>query len=63
MFWFYSGIVGCIIAMVVAILMTNFKFNFGAFRFISGYPGLVTFALLFVLSLQWLDRKVVRKTA
>ena len=62
LFWLYFGIGGCFVAMIVAVLLTNFKFSMGAFKFISGYPGFVVFAILFVLALQWLDRKVVRKT-
>lgn len=62
MIWFYSGLAACLVAMIVSVLMTDFRINFGAFRFISGYPGLVIFAILFVLALQWVDRKIVRRT-
>lgn len=59
--WLYAGIFSCVVAMVVAILLTDFKITFGAFRFISGYPGLIAFAAVFILGLQWLDKKLVRK--
>jgi hypothetical protein len=49
--------------MIAAVLLTNFKFSMGAFKFISGYPGLVVFAILFVSALQWVDHKMVRKSA
>lgn len=61
MFWLYAGVASCTITLVVAVLLTDFKFTFGAFRFISGYPGLITFAIGFILGLQWVDRKFVRK--
>jgi len=61
MFWLYAGMASCMITLVVAILLTDFTFTFGAFRFISGYPGLITFAIGFILGLQWLDRRFVRK--
>ncbi len=59
--WLYTGLVACFVAMIVAVLLTDFKINFGALRFISGYPGLFVFGILFVLALQWVDRKIVRK--
>ena len=63
MAWLCSGLAACLVAMIVSVLMTDFKINFGAFGFISGYPGLITFGILFVLALQWVDRKIVRRTA
>jgi len=61
MFWLYAGVAACLITLLVAILLTGFQFTFGAFRFLSGYPGLIAFAIGFILGLQWLDRKFVRK--
>ena len=60
--WLYSGLAACLVALVVAVGLTDFKINFGAFMFISEYPGLFVFGVLFVLGLQWIDRKIVRKT-
>jgi len=60
-YWLYAGIAACLIAMIVAVLMTGFKPNFGAFKFISGYPGFVTFAIACIIAIQWLDKKFVRK--
>lgn len=61
MFWLYAGVTACLITLVVAILLTDFTFTFGSFGFISGYPGLISFAIGFILGLQWLDRKFVRR--
>lgn len=60
-FWLYAGVAACLITLLVAILLTDFQFTFGAFRFLAGYPGLIAFAIGFILGLQWLDRKFVRK--
>ena len=61
-YWLYAGLFGCVVACVVAILLTQPRFSVGAFRFVSGYPGLVAFGLIFVLALHWIDRKYVRKS-
>ena len=57
--WLGLGIVSFAIAMVVAIAMTDFKLNFGVLKFISSYPGLIIFGALFILALQWLDKKLI----
>jgi hypothetical protein len=59
-FWFGFGIFMFAVAAIVAIVVTNFKVSFGAFKFISGYPGLFIFGLGFILFIQWLDRKLIR---
>lgn len=59
--WLYTGLAACFIAMLVTALLTGFEINFGAFKFISGYKGLFVFGIFFVLALQWIDKKIVRK--
>ena len=59
--WLGIGIFSFVIAGVVAVVLTGFSLNFGAFKFITGYPGLIVFGIAFVLALQWVDKKVVRK--
>jgi hypothetical protein len=61
MVWMGAGIFAFVIAAIVAVALTDFKFNFGVLKFISGYPGLVVFGIMFVLVLQWIDRKVIQK--
>jgi hypothetical protein len=60
-YWLYAGLFGCVVACAVSILLTQPKFSVGAFRFVSGYPGLIAFGVVFILALQWIDRKYVRK--
>ncbi len=61
--WFGLGILLFIVATIVAILLTNFKLNFGALKFITGYPGLIIFGISFILALQWMDKKFVHPKA
>jgi hypothetical protein len=61
MVWLGAGIFAFIIAAIVAVAFTDFKLNFGVLKFISGYPGLVAFGVLFVIVLQWIDKKVIQK--
>ena len=63
MVWLYVGLIFFVIAGGVVIAMSNFKINFGVFKFISGYSGLLTFGGLFILGLQWIDRKFIHHSA
>ncbi|MEJ0054494.1 MAG: hypothetical protein WDN75_01905 [Bacteroidota bacterium] len=60
--WMGAGVVGFVIAAIISVLLTNFKFDFGVFKFMAGYPGLVAFGVVFILGLQWLDKKLIRPT-
>lgn len=67
MFWLYMGLGGFVIALIVAIALTGFNpsmsfFTLGAFTFLSSYKGLIIFGIVFILLLQWIDRKFVQKT-
>ncbi len=55
------GIGAFIIAGIVGSLMIGFKPDLGIFKFLSGYSGLMIFAIAFVIFIQWLDKRVVRK--
>lgn len=59
--WLGLGLLSLVIALVVAFVLTEFKASVGAFRFFSGYQGLIFFGIAFILALHWLDRKVIRK--
>jgi hypothetical protein len=63
MAWFIGGIFLFIIALVVAVILTGFSFSLGVFTFLSGYPGLVIFGAAFIMALQWIDRRWIRKPA
>lgn len=63
MLWLMGGVFLFVVALVVAVIVTGFSFSLGVFTFLSGYPGLVVFSAAFVLGLQWIDRKWIRKPA
>lgn len=60
-FWFGLGIFTFITAALIATTMTDFKISFGAFKFVSGYSGLLLFGLAFILLIQWFDKQFVRR--
>jgi hypothetical protein len=66
-FWLFMGLGSLFLTLIVAILLSGFRPDFsflsvGAFTFLSSYKGLVVFGILFILLLQWIDRKFVRKS-
>lgn len=60
--WLAFGIFLSVIALIVALALTK-AWTVGVFSFISGYPGLIVFGIAFILFLQWVDKKLVRKDA
>jgi len=60
-FWLGLGLFSFVIALIVALVLIDFKLSFGAFRFFAGYPGLVIFGIAFILVLNWIDKKIIRK--
>jgi len=60
-FWLGLGLFSFVIALIVALVLTDFKFSFGAFQFFAGYRGLIFFGIAFVLLLNWIDKKIIRK--
>ncbi len=59
--WFGLGIVLLLAAAVVAGVLTDFKPDMGFLKGMSRYFNLFIFGGLFILAIQWLDRKFVRK--
>ena len=60
--WLWVGLAACVIAMGVAVWITDFKWSFGTWKFLTGYKGLIVFGILFVASLQWVDRRIIQKS-
>jgi hypothetical protein len=50
-------------ALVVTIVLTDFKISFAAFPFIASNIGLIVFGAAFVLLLNYLDKKLVKNAA
>jgi hypothetical protein len=58
--WFGLGLVPFLIATLVISVLTDFKLSAGAFRFVSGYSGLILFGVIFILGLHWIDKKLIQ---
>ena len=58
--WFGVGILLLLIACITAIVLTDFKFSFGAFSALKSYKGLFLFAAVFITLLHLLDKRVLR---
>jgi hypothetical protein len=59
--WLAAGIFLVIIALIITLALTSARWSAGTFTFLSGYRGLILFAIAFILALQWIDRKVLKK--
>jgi len=59
--WLGLGLFSLVVALGVAFVLTGFKLSVGAFQFFAGYSGLTIFGIAFILLLNWVDRRVIRK--
>lgn len=59
--WMAIGISLSVIALIVVLVITKVNWTTGAFTFISKYYGLVVFGIVFILLLQWIDKRIVKK--
>jgi len=57
-FLLISGGIGFLAALIYAIASVKATFSFGAFTFLSSYQGLMVFGVVFILGLNWLDKKL-----
>ena len=58
--WFVGGIILFVIGFVVALVLIDFNPTVGVYTFITGYPGLIAFGAVFVLILNYIDKKYIR---
>lgn len=59
-FWFGAGIFFLLMASIGTIMFTGFHFDFGFLRVMSDYKGLAVFAVVFIILLNWIDKRFVR---
>ena len=59
-YWFGAGIFFMILACLVTIVITGFRFDFGFLGLMSDYKGLAVFGIIFILFLHWIDKRVIR---
>lgn len=60
-FWMAAGIFLIFVTLIVSLALTKIHWTTGAFTFLSGYSGLVIFGIVFILLLQWVDKKIIKK--
>lgn len=59
-FWLGFGIFLTVITFIVAIMMTNFQFDFGFLNGLSNFKGVLIFGACFILALHLLDKRLIR---
>lgn len=60
-FWFGAGIFFLIISSIATILFVKFRLEFGFLSAMVDYKELALFGLVFIVFLNWLDKRLVRK--
>ncbi len=60
-FWMATGIFLIVVTLIVSLALSNIHWTTGVFTFISRYSGLIIFGIVFILLLQWVDKKVIKK--
>ncbi len=59
--WLAVGILLIVVTLIVTLALTKIHWTTGVFTFVTGYSGLVVFGVAFILLLQWVDKKVIKK--
>lgn len=59
--WMAGGIFLIVVTLIVSLALTEIHWTTGVFTFVSGYSGLIIFGIAFILFLQWIDKKIIRK--
>lgn len=57
--WFGAGMFFMALAFAATVLYTNFRFDFGFLNVMADYKGLVIFGIVFIIFLNWLDKRLV----
>lgn len=59
-FLFVAAGISFLAVLIYAIALVKPTFSTGVFTFVSGYSGLVVFAMTFILLLNFIDKKLIR---
>jgi uncharacterized membrane protein YhdT len=51
-----------VVAVGLSVYLTGFKPSFRAFPFLNNYVGLIVFGILFIGLLNWLEKKLIKRT-
>jgi len=57
--WLGLGVFVLIITAIATIVLTGFRPDFGAFKFVGNYGGLLLFVVLLIGLFHWVERKVL----
>ena len=60
-FWFLSGLLFVLITSIITLMFTNFRLDLGFLSVMSDYTGLVVFGAIFIVFLNWLDKRLIRR--
>jgi sterol desaturase/sphingolipid hydroxylase (fatty acid hydroxylase superfamily) len=59
--WFLiSGWIVFLVAFIVCIAKVKYKLGLGSYTFLQSYAGLLAFAVVFLLILHLIDRRIIR---
>jgi hypothetical protein len=59
--WFAAGILCLAAAFIWTIVFIGFQLDFGFLNGMAAYKGLAIFGIVFIIGLNWLDRKLLRE--
>ena len=59
--WFFAGILFVLSSAVVTLVITEVRLDFGFLNVMPQYRGLAVFAIIFILFINWLDKRLVRQ--
>ena len=59
-FGYIAGIAGLVIALIVSLVLVDFKLDFGFLKGISSYSGLFLFGIAFIVILNFLEKWIIR---
>jgi hypothetical protein len=62
-FFLFGGIFTFLGISGYAVLATEFTFSLGAFQFLSNYLYFIIFAIVIVVMLQWIDKKILNPSS
>ena len=59
--WFTVGILCLVAAFIWTVALIGFRLDFGFLNGMAAYKGLAIFGIVFIVGLNWLDRRLLRE--
>jgi hypothetical protein len=60
-FWFFTGLFFFLLTSIITLVFTNFRLDFGFLNVMSEYKSLAIFGAAFIVFINWLDKRVVKR--